>query len=176
MNRAKGNSTPRFFSYPGAFRDYSRQAIIFSVVFSIVLFVLLLLLLAFDKVVFGRMHLTALHFTMFGIMMAATVIITQLMARSLAGFLISTDESDLTVRRGGSQMFIPYRNISAIDRVRIPGWWPLRPDMKPRCETSRIMIRIRHDKGQQLTFISGLTGENKLIEKIQKLARLEEEP
>lgn len=176
MVRNNGNSTPHSFCYPGAFRDYSRQAAIFSVAFSIALFVLLLVLLAFDKVVFGRMHVTALHLGMFGIMIAATVIITQLMARSLAGFHISADEYGLTVKRGGTEMFVPYRSITAIDRVRIPGWWPLRPDMKPHGETSRVMIRIRQGKGRQLTFISGLAGEKQLIERTRKLARLEERP
>jgi hypothetical protein len=64
----------------------------------------------------------------------------------------------------------------AMEKVRIPGGWPLRADLKPRLDTVRSMIRIRLRRGPSITFVSGLTGEDELMERIRTSAGLEPEP
>jgi uncharacterized integral membrane protein len=159
--------------YPGTFRDYSRQAFRTSGVFGVVLLLIVLAVLAFDNFILGETHFTVWHAVMLGILFTGSVLITQLMARSLAGFGITSDVQGLTVTRGNSKRLISYGEISDIEKIRIPGWWPLRADLKPAGETARVMIRIVVRGGRPLTFVSGLVGEEELLETVRKAAGLD---
>ena len=81
----------------------------------------------------------------------------------------------LTVAKKGTEVFIPYEKVTALERVRIPGWWPLRADLKPRTQTARAMIRISVKGKPPLTFVSGLEEEEELLEAIRKTAGLSQE-
>jgi hypothetical protein len=162
------------YSYPGTFSDYSRQAILVSTILSAVLITIALLVLVFDTVFLGKSYLTMGHFVILSFLLIGSFLTLQLMARSLSYFHIKSNDTGLTVARRSSEIFIPYEKISGVDRIRIPGWWPLRADLKSRGETVRTMIRIRLHQGPPVTFVSGLTGEDDLIEKITRSAGLGE--
>lgn len=146
----------------------------FSCVFGAVLLITVIVVLIFDRFVLGDTHLKEWHFMLLGLLLVGSFLISQLMARSLSYFRIKSNDAGLAVVRRSSEIFIPYERISAVDRIRIPGWWPLRADLKPRGETVRTMIRIRLHQGPPVTFVSGLTGEDELLEKITRSAGLGE--
>jgi hypothetical protein len=173
IEKAK-SSDPRAYTYPGDFRDYSRQAFFFSGICGIGLFVIVLVVMAFDRFILGGTHLAGRQFMILGLLFVGTVLISQLMARSLSRFSIVACEEGLVVVRGGSEVFVSYESIKGIEMVRAPGWWPLRADLKTRGETKRTMIRIRLEQRPPLTFVRGLEEEEELIKTIRKSAGLEE--
>lgn len=170
MNKTISGSVSRSFSYPGTFRDYSRQAWRISGVFGGMLGLIVLSVLAFDRFFYGGTRLTWWHITGVCILFAGFSVIAQLMARSLTRFRITADDNGLTVTRTGTESFVSYGEISGVDRVRVPGWWPLRADLKPRRETARRMILIKRGQAPPVTFISGLEGEDELIAKVTRSA------
>lgn len=163
MNNRENLDHPRSFSYPGTFRDYSRQAVRTSAVFGAVLCAVVLAVFAADRLFYGKSHLTSWHFAGLFILLAGFFLISQFMARSLSRFRIEADGQGLTVTRNGSETRVPFTEISGLDRVRIPGWWPLKADLRPRGETARRMIRIRRGQAPPVTFISGLEHEEELL-------------
>lgn len=165
---------PHSYSYPGSFRDYSRQALRASAVFGGVLGIILLLVFAFDLFFYGGTRLTWWHITGVCLIFAGFLVIAVLMARSMSRFRITAGNQGLTISRGGDSILIPYGEISGIERLRIPGWWPLRADLKPRGQTARRMIQIQRCQAPPVTFISGLENEKALIERIVKAAAIEE--
>lgn len=165
---------PHTYAYPGSFRDYSRQALRASAVFGGVLGIILFLVFAFDFLFYGGTRLTWWHITGVCFLFAGFLVIAGLMARSMSRFQITAGEQGLTIFRGDDKIMIPYEEISGIERLRVPGWWPLRADLKPRGQTARRMIQIQRRQAPPVTFISGLENEKTLIERIVKAAAIEE--
>jgi hypothetical protein len=176
MKENSSGSAYRSYSYPGNYHDYRRQALVFSRAFGGVLIIAVLAVLALDRLFLGGTYLKWRPITVLCLLFVGTLFITRFMARSLSRFHISSDDEGLTVTRGNSRVIIHYGDILAMEKVRIPGWWPLRADLKPRLDTVRSMIRIRLRRGPSITFVSGLTGEDELMERIRTSAGLEPEP
>ena len=172
MNSTGKQEEPRSFSYPGTFREYSRQAFGAGAAFAGILGVIVLAVLAFDRLFYGRMRLTWWNLAGLCILLLGFLIIAQLMARSLSRFRIIAEGEGLEVSRTGAGVFVPYLDITGVERVRIPGWWPIRADMRPRARTALKMIRIKRREAPPLVFISGLEGEEDLIETIVRSAGL----
>lgn len=162
------------FAYPGSFRDYSRQALMAGAVFGGVLGIILLVVFAFDRLFYGGTRLTWWHITGVCLLLAGFLVIAVFMARSMSRFRITAGEKGLTISRGDDKILVPYGEISGVDRLRIPGWWPLRAEVKPKGKTARRMIQIKRGKAPPVTFISGLENEKALIEWILKAAGIEE--
>jgi len=166
LNNTEKGDASRSYSYPGTFREYSQQALRASAVFGIVLCFVVLAVFVFDRSFFGKTHLTWWHFAGLCLLFAGFSMISQFMAYSLSRFKIRADGEGLTVTRTGTETRVSFREISGLDRIRIPGWWPLRADLKPRGDTARRMVRIRRRQDPPVTFISGLENEKELIERI----------
>jgi len=164
----------RSYSYPGTFRDYGRQALRSSAVFGIVLCFLVLAVFVFDRFLYGKAHLTWWHLAGLSLLLAGFSMVAQFMAFSLSRFRIGTDKGGLTIMRAGNETRVSFEEISGLDLTRIPGWWPLRADLKPRSQTTRRMIRIKRRQAAPVTFISGLENEEELIDRILMSAGISE--
>ena len=161
--------------YPGRRSDYLSQAFRFTAVVMCSMAGLYALVLGADVFLLGERHVGPVQFVLVLGMGGLLGLFSFIMAFSLSRFRVTAGSSGITVNRGSGEMKIPYGMITNVEKVRIPGWWPLRADLKPGKETVRAMIRIGVRDGRPLTFISGLVGEEELLETIRKEAGLEEE-
>lgn len=156
------------FTYPGTWKQYLRQALAAAGLLSGSLVVLLAAVVAVDRYVLQTTSIGAAHILMLIALVAVYAVISLLMARTLARFRVQVSEEGIAVRRGGSDLFIPGGDVRAVSRTRIPGWWPLRPDLKPRGQTARHMIRISRSSGPPVTFMGGLDDEEELVRMIEE--------
>lgn len=166
---------PNAFFYPGRRVDYVFQALRFTSVVMCGLIGLYALVLGVDVFLLGERHVGSGQFFLILAMGGFIGLISIMMATSLSRFGIITSEQTFTVHRGARELMIPYKMVMAVDRVRIPGWWPLRADLKPRRETARNMIRINVKGKRPLTFVSGLEGEKELLDTVRKAAGLSQQ-
>ncbi len=174
MNSNEKGVLPRSYSYPGTFREYSRQALVSSVVFGAVLCFVVLAVSIFDRLFYGSVHLTWWHLAGLTLILAGFLMVAQFMAFSLSRFKIREERGGLIIIRAGNETRVSFDEISGLDRIRIPGWWPLRADLKTRGETARRMIRIKRGQDAPVTFISGLENEKELIQRIIRSASIGE--
>ena len=165
---------PHSYAYPGSFQDYSRQALRAGAIFGGVLGVILLLVFAFDLILYGETRLNWWHITGVCLLFAGFLVLAQLMARSMSRFRITVGDQGLTISKGDENILVPYGEISGIEQLRIPGWWPLRAELKPHRKKASRMIRIQRSQTPPVTFISGLENEKALIESIVKAAAIKE--
>ncbi|UCF31950.1 MAG: hypothetical protein JSV26_05995 [bacterium] len=157
------------FTYPGTWIEYLRQALATTGLLAGSLAVLLAAVVAVDRYVLERTSIGAANILMLIAVVAIYALISLLMARSLARFRVQVTEEGIAVRRGGSDLFVPGGDVRAVSRTRIPGWWPLRSDLKPRGQTARHMIRISRSSGPPVTFMGGLDREEELVGMIEEL-------
>ncbi len=156
------------FLYPGTLGDYLKQAAIVTCLAAVLSSFLIVTLVAVDRLVLGEVHVKQVHLVLLAGLIAALGFGSVLISLSLAEFAIRLDGGGIKVKRLGREEIIGYDEISRIEKIRIPGWWPIKADLLPRGETARHFIRIRRKSGPAVTFAGGLAGENDLIRIVEK--------
>ena len=161
---ADTHRTGRVFTYPGRRGDYLKQAAVstaFAAALCLVTAVLVVLLNRFvlDRARFGPTHLAVLL-----VLIAGYGVLSAQVAVGLSRFRIIIAEDSLEVQRVGVDLSLPLAEIAEVERIRLPGWWPVRADLKPWRDTARYMIRIRPASGRPVTFASGMVGEEDLLD------------
>ncbi len=156
------------FLYPGTLGDYLKQATIITCFAAVLSSFLIVTLVAVDRLVLGEVLVKQVHLVLLAGLIAALGFGSVLISLSLAEFAIRLDGGGIRVKRLGREETIGYDEISGIEKIRIPGWWPIRADLLPRGETARYFIRIRRKSGPTITFAGGLAGEDDLIRIVEE--------
>ncbi len=156
------------FLYPGTLGDYLKQATIVTCFVAILTSFLIVTLVAVDRIMLGEVYVKQVHLVLLAGLIAALAFGSVLISLSLAGFAICLDGGEVRVKRLGREESIGYDEISNIEKIRIPGWWPIRADLLPRAETARYFLRIKRKSGPAVTFAGGLAREEDLIRIVEE--------
>lgn len=160
------------YEYPGSHGEYSKQAWSFTGIVALVSAVVMAVVYMTDRYVIAGGGIGMERLTLLLLIVTVAGIIAQLMARSLAGFSITAGGKVLAIKRGRSIEDVPYGEIKSLNRKKLPVFWPLRADLKPRSETARYMISIKRGSKPSITFVGGLDDEEQLLETIRVRAGL----
>ncbi len=156
------------FLYPGTLGDYLKQATIVTCFVAVLSSFLIVTLVAVDRLMLGEVYVKQVHLVLLAGLIAALGFGSVLISMSLAGFAIRLDEVGIRVKRLGREETIDYDEISSIEKMRIPGWWPIRADLLPRGETARYFLRIKRKSGPAVAFAGGLAREDDLVRIVEE--------
>ncbi len=156
------------YLYPGTLGDYLKQATIVTCFVAVLSSFLIVTLVAVDRLMLGEVYVKQVHLVLLAGLIAALGFGSVLISLSLAGFAIRLDEGEIRVKRLGREETIGYDEISKIEKIRIPGWWPIKADLLPKGETASYFLKISRKSGPSVTFAGGLTREDDLIRIVEE--------
>lgn len=156
------------FVYPGTLGDYLKQGTIVTCTVSLISALLVVVLVTVDRLVLGSVHVKLVHMILLAGLMVALGFVSVMMSLSLSSFVLRLTETGIVVKRLGKEDIIDYAQVKSVEKIRIPGWWPIRADLMPRGKTARHFVRINRKPGPAVTFAGGLAGEEELITMIRR--------